>query len=394
MTDLYKDERGATAITFGLLLSVMMTAIGVAVDISRVMSSDARLQDVVDSAALAGAVAADDTLAARLRVVENALELNAAGEFGDIVGTSTIRFDDIRREVVVRTNYTEPMLFAPFIGRESMDLSKTVRVAYRDIKIVPVSVALALDASGSMHRDIEANRRSDEPGFTGNSKMTALKGAVEVLFTEIESAADGTTYLENALRTGLAAYNDSLVALSRFDRGRSHLTTTLEALQPDGSTDSSVAMREIYPDFLDDRDFRTANDPRFVLGDLREYAVLMTDGDNKTANADPDTLQLCADMRADGIEIYTVAFAAPAKGRQLMLDCASWDADADLPRGQRGATDRGCGAPGQENCDEGMHAPAKSRYFFDATDADEMREAFAAIGRDISRNTGRVRIKQ
>ena len=394
MMNFRTDQRGTTALTFALALSAMMSAIGVAVDISRVMSSDGRLQDVVDSAALAGAVAAEGSLDARIAAVETALELNAAGQFGDIVGASTIKFDDARREVVVQTRYTEKMLFAPFIGRESLDLSKTVRVAYREMQVLPVSVALALDASGSMHRDIEANRKSDEPGFTGNTKMAALKDAVELLFTEVEGVTGGGSYLDDALRTGLAAYNDTLVAVSPFSRGRSHLSSTLGSLVPDGSTDSSVAMSELYPDFLDDRNFRIVTDPDFDLDDLREYAVLMTDGDNKTANADPDTLRLCADMRADGIEIYTVAFAAPDNGRQLMLDCASWDADANLPRGQRGVSDRGCGAPGQANCDEGVHASAKSRYFFDASDADEMREAFAAIGRDISRNVGRIRVTQ
>ena len=388
------DERGATALTFALVLSAMMSAIGVAIDISRVMSADGRLQDVVDSAALAGAVSAEGSLDARLAVVENALEVNAAGQFGDIVGASTIEFDDARREVVVQTRYTEKMLFAPFIGTESLDLSKTVRVAYRDVRVLPVSIALALDTSGSMHRDIEANRKYNDPGYTGNTKMDALKDSVEVLFAEVERETGSEVSLDDVLRTGLAAFSDTLTASSQFDRGKNHLGPTLARLGPAGATDTSVALAELLPDFINDRDFRTATDPDFKLDDLREYAVFMTDGANDTATANSETLRLCADIRAEGIEIYTVAFAAPDGGRQLMLNCASWNADADLPRGQRGTTDRECGAPGQADCNEPQHAALKSRYFFDATNADDMREAFAAIGRDISRNTGRVRITQ
>ena len=308
------------------------------------------------------------------------------------MGSSNVKFDDTRREVIVQARYSERLLFAQFIGRENLDLSKTVSVAYRDTSLLPVSVALALDASGFMGWDIEANRRPSESGLTGNTKMDALKSAVKLLFTEIEGEVGGSDTLDAALRTGLAAYNDTLVSVSQFDNGRDHLSVSLAALQPGGSTDTSVAMAELHPDFLNDRNFRAATSSDFDPGRLREYVVLMTDGDNHVPNADPNTLQLCADMRADGIEVYTVAFAAPDKGRQLMLDCASWDADAGLPRGQRGTVNRGCGDPGQSRCRENLHAADKSRYFFDATDADEMRDAFAAIGRDISRNTGRVRI--
>lgn len=79
MAEFRKDERGTTALMFAIALSAMMTAIGVAVDISRVTSSDALLQDVVDTAALAGAIAAEEPLDVRLQTVQKALELNAAG---------------------------------------------------------------------------------------------------------------------------------------------------------------------------------------------------------------------------------------------------------------------------------------------------------------------------
>lgn len=49
----------------------------------------------------------------------------------------------------------------------------------------------------------------------------------------------------------------------------------------------------------------------------------MTDGDNNYTSADTSTKKLCDEAKADGLTIYTIAFAAPSRGQQLLSYCAS-----------------------------------------------------------------------
>jgi len=54
-----------------------------------------------------------------------------------------------------------------------------------------------------------------------------------------------------------------------------------------------------------------------------KYLVFMTDGDNNSTSDDTSTKATCTSDKADGIEIYTVAFMAPTRGQTLLKDCAS-----------------------------------------------------------------------
>jgi len=70
---------------------------------------------------------------------------------------------------------------------------------------------------------------------------------------------------------------------------------------------------------------QAATDPKWS-GNL----IFMTDGDNNPTdidgnptNADANTTALCDAAKARGYTIYTVAFAAPKNGKDLLEACAS-----------------------------------------------------------------------
>lgn len=82
----------------------------------------------------------------------------------------------------------------------------------------------------------------------------------------------------------------------------------------------------------------SANDPNTASGDVRKFLVLMTDGkntkspvysdgthnDTSEAVANQLTLELCNNIKADNIEIFTIAFdIADNQIKQLLQDCAS-----------------------------------------------------------------------
>ncbi len=78
--------------------------------------------------------------------------------------------------------------------------------------------------------------------------------------------------------------------------------------------------------------------------------VLMTDGENTdTSTSDPALTRICANAKADGVTIMTIAFAMPESLYPLYRDCAS---SADL--------------------------------FFPAADGDQLRSAFEAIALQLS----------
>ena len=55
-----------------------------------------------------------------------------------------------------------------------------------------------------------------------------------------------------------------------------------------------------------------------------KYIVFMTDGDN-TTGSDPDgtTRTYCDKAKKAGMQVYTIAFMAPAKGQALLSYCAT-----------------------------------------------------------------------
>jgi hypothetical protein len=81
----------------------------------------------------------------------------------------------------------------------------------------------------------------------------------------------------------------------------------------------------------------------------KKFIVFMTDGDNTTKAADTETKDTCDTARKNGVVVYTVAFLAPSKGKNLLKSCATSDS-----------------------------------HFFAAEDADSLVRAFASIGRDAS----------
>jgi len=69
-----------------------------------------------------------------------------------------------------------------------------------------------------------------------------------------------------------------------------------------------------------------ADDPMLTV---RRYAILMTDGSFNTyyasgqGDSSAQARSMCTAMKADGIEIYSVAFNAPSDAQAVLSDCAS-----------------------------------------------------------------------
>jgi Mg-chelatase subunit ChlD len=123
------------------------------------------------------------------------------------------------------------------------------------------------------------------------------------------------------VRTAAVSYNASMQSPVAFDWGTAKSLSYVQALTATGGTDSSDAMARAYADIIKTTE-TTAHNNRNGQNPSR-FIVFMTDGDNNYAIADTETRATCTSAKANGVQIFTVAFMAPSKGQALLKDCAS-----------------------------------------------------------------------
>lgn len=400
-----RDESGQFAIMFAAFSSMLLICVMVAVDYAKISNAKTKIAAVTDAAALAGAQAFDHP--DRLLIVQEFLRENGHQMFpAKFSGDPVISFDDDTGDVSVSVGTNVELPFAKIMGNEIQEVDYTTVAGFPN-SLDPLTIAFVLDVSGSMSWNTP----------DGQVKLDVLKDASKQLFAEIDSNVRNKTSIDKYLRTGMSAFNNILQSERSMSWGFADLEASIDELTAAGSTNSAVALENAYQQILDDRQFRKTVDPNFDLRTLDEFVIFMTDGEN-TATAvpeilDEDSYETCLNMRDDGIEVYAVAFTAPARGQLLLVDCASWDneqTDRDSKRNKNKS--RRCGGENAVNgrnnarANNGGFSDAaeaafdrcsanlkddKKEHFFDADDAQSFKAIFKLIGQKI--NEGSIRIK-
>ena len=111
-----------------------------------------------------------------------------------------------------------------------------------------------------------------------------------------------------------------------MDWGIDHTRSVVQDLYASGGTASTAAV-DLAGGWLTSGAEQTAHENQPVHAgetfNLNRFMNFMTDGDNNY-NADDDaTEDLCDTFKDAGVEIFTVAFQAPAGGQALLEYCAS-----------------------------------------------------------------------
>ena len=396
------DTSGNFAIMTAVFMGTLLFASAAAIETSRMVNLKSELQNMADSGALIGAYSARVELDNREERVRENIHFNQANiSDTELSANAIISFDDNAEEVTVEIPGSIPSFFSGLLGEKMFEVNVSSVASYKTQAVDPVTIAFALDVSGSMNRSIGP----------GGAKIDVLKQSVGILFDELEAGTPDADLLQDSIRTGMSAYNRGLVDTQPMNWGWTHLEASIDALNAGGGTNSEPALNFAYTQIKDDRYFRVSNDPDFQSGNHREYVIFMTDGDNNEIIFDEDSAQVCLDMRNDGIELFSIAFASPEKGEVLLLDCASWNdgvekldapgletyAELDLNPDEKCAKPGGNGlGRGLENGNNGNgkalgHCTAKeakekdkSEYYFDAEDAVTFQQAFARIGNEIA----------
>jgi Flp pilus assembly protein TadG len=364
---LFKDKYGNFSIMAALILPVGLGAAGLALDASKMIGTKTELQNAADAAALAAAsaLANKDATTAEAKALaidfiagqmsnhsESSEETTTPFDFStctkvDVTETTTVGTAK-KYNVNVKTCYdVKYTALSMFLGQSGGRVSVASATESTTESKNALSMYLVLDRSGSMaeYTDTVSGSYSCRYGrktytcYTYYDKITALRMAATKLMTQLGSSDPDTTLV----RTGAVSYNTDMQTPVKMAWGEAGVKTYINALTATGGTDSSLAFKTAYNALA-----ATTEDTAHMNKNGQvpsKYIVFMTDGDNNYTTADTTTKQWCDKARTAGIEVYSVAFMAPDRGKALLNYCAT-----------------------------------SSAHYFAAEDADDLNAAFEYIG--------------
>lgn len=391
-----KDENGNFAIIGAITMAMLVGGLALSIDISNGHSAKQRLQDTTDAIAL---------MAARGEI-ENQADLNATAQeylqkaYPGQSGAS-INLDSITRNgaaVTVVASNTQTTYFAGIFGKNGLGIkaASTAEYASRNINL-----ALVLDSTGSMGNSTP----------TGGTRLESLKLAGNALIDQLSESPDGQLNVsvvpfaqhvnvgtnmsrENWIefpQTGSAPSNwDGCVGsrlaplntridstaqrIPGLDNARGCARTPVQPLtqnmtqvkqvissiQAKGSTYTPSGIAWGWRTLIPTAPFTESRNQNHAKTD--NVMVIVTDGNNTRSkngishegkvqgDADKTMAEMCANAKRDDIEIYTIALEIKDRGtRDLLEGCASGSAN-----------------------------------FFDASNGDELGDAFSAIATNLT----------
>lgn len=393
-----RDEEGTVAVLFGLIFTVMILMVGVAVDHARIVHAESKMTAAADAAALAAGRAMLDGRLTDEEVREMGrryfdANLGQGGKFGDV---RDVRFSLNRAAgtVTVDVDADIPLTITRVGGFESFEMPIDSTTAYdqRDIEL-----GMALDVTGSMGGSKIADLKSAakdlidillaETGRTNTIRIGLAPYSAAVNLGPYATAASNRTGTDGCVRerTGTYANTDEAPGAGAFfaaggsprdidptEGGQGYicpsatvlpLTTNKTALKSaidrynaNGATAGHIgaqwAWNLVSPNWKDV--WPTASRPtNYGSANTIKAVILMTDGIFNVAyangRASDQALTICDRMKDKDVVVYAVAFQSPRAAEDLLKRCAS-----------------------------------NEDTFFNARDGDELRAAFQSIAAKLN----------
>ena len=195
----WSEESGSFATTFAVALAPMMIAAGMTVDYTRQSGGKVRLQDVTDSAALAGVRSGLTDTAALATLVRNTMDSQITSADGITLGTVNVALSEDGTVTVDSSGTTKTWMLG-MIGKSSLAISAhatAVTGANSNLEM-----ALVLDTTGSM---------------AASDKLTTLKSSATSLVNTLSGGG------KNPVKIALVPFAQ-YVNVGVSNRGASWLT--------------------------------------------------------------------------------------------------------------------------------------------------------------------------
>jgi Flp pilus assembly protein TadG len=397
-----RDEQGAVAIMFGLMFLALWFIAGIAIDYGRVVHTESKFIAAADAASLAGGRALldgsltdEDVKALAAKYFEENVKVSGFPGVGYV--TPEIAVDRSTGKVTVSLTAEVGMTMTAAMGFDKIDVPVYSSVQYDQKNI---ELGMALDTTGSMKGQKIADLKSaantlvdiliPESGATSTVRIGLAPYAAAINLGSYADDASNNASIDGCVweRTGGEAYTDTAPqAGAYFNAGavpkdvdptegvsnyscpkakllpltsdRDALKTAINGFKAEGYTAGHIgtqwAWNLISP--LWDNVWPEASKPvAYTDKKTLKAIILMTDGLFNTAygndTANNQALALCENMKgADkGVVVFAVGFKAPESAKKTLRSCAS-----------------------SEN------------HYFEATDGNELMQAFTAIGRQLNK---------
>ncbi len=372
------NQRGAVAIVFALTIVTLVSAGGLAVDYARAYSVAGKLRSAADSAALAGAKMLDVKNMSNVQI-KSATDAYFQAQIktiahGAVTATPLeIQIDRTQSTVTVSSDISVLTMFGGVVSIPSLDFSVDSTVVY---KVKRVELAMVLDVTGSMTSGgrLDAMKTSAKNIIdtlvnetTGkNNKIALVPYSASVNVGSYRHVASGGDSADGCVMERLFPANRDTDEtpggsnnfavngqLNSNDNGRyvcpnavlmplskdaTALRDKIDSYNASGWTAGHIGLawgwNVISPKwsgvFAGESEPGDYDDDRYV-----KAVILMTDGSFNTSytagtsqseqqeESRNRTLALCDNMKANDIEIFTVAFEAPTDAQTLLQSCAS-----------------------------------------------------------------------
>lgn len=398
-----RDERGSVTILAGLLMIAMMVVVGLTVDYSRASSLNAKVQTALDAAALAATKMLVETSATDSEVAAHAQKyyeqaMGSRSGTGGTLGALQIDVDREKGFVALNVVGNVKTTLGQVAKIDAFDVNLSSRA---DFSIKDIELGVMLDVSGSMAGD-----KLNALKAAGNDLIDLLMAdkpasqKVRIGLAPYSTSINAGEYAAKAKgngnnsgpgnnnnngngnagvkcvseRKGNDAFTDEPPANGRQFGGKpvacpintvlaltedkDELSASLNGYVADGMTAGHLgiawAWYLVSPKW--DKFWPSQSKPEKVDDQkLIKAIIIMTDGmfnteyeiDNGTSAQQAQ--QLCANIKDDGVLVFTVGFQAPADVMPLMQACAS-----------------------------------KAEYAFDAANGEALRTSFAEISRQLN----------
>jgi Flp pilus assembly protein TadG len=370
--DFLKCSGGNTAIVFALSIVPMFLAVGASVDMVRANRAQIMMQAAADAAALAAAAEMKDTgtktmNAMATNLVEEFIAANKLDRSIDTIESVSSDVDPQKGTLTINIKGKMKTTLMKLVGISTMDIHATAEVGFSGAAL---DIALVLDNTGSMSgkklSDLKfAASKLVNAVFDQKDNYQTLKIAV-VPFSEyvnVGTANAGASWMNGAVTPPASVWEGCVGSRASPDDenlggagtyqpvGNVHCVSELLPLSSDKSTidgkiNAMVAEGNTYIPAgllwgwhaLDSAAPLEGGMTKTEMLDKggRKAIVLMTDGANTISpsypfhggndvpNANALTASLCANAKADDIQLFTVAFeVSDVTIKSILETCAS-----------------------------------------------------------------------
>ena len=306
------DVAGNIAPLFAVLTIPIFFAAGSMVDYSMFINNRDKVVSAADAAIIGAAAKVgqegnledrEDTLERLTAEIEPFIRANLDVYEALNLNIENIDYNTDDYMVDLQVTFAHPTSFMQLAGINQLETTVNTAVQIGKAQETPFSMFLILDESGSMN---------------SNGRMDALKTAVSEMSSQFELADPEHKFI----RLGAVSYDNKTSAPIGFQWGSLHANAYTQNLVANGGTDSSGAMGIAHNSLSGNAEAEIHATKHDITP--RKLIVFMTDGNNNRVISDTETIDHCDNAKSlENIEIYSVAFQAPARGQQLLANCAS-----------------------------------------------------------------------